>query len=300
MSHSVTDAPAHGKPWRVDILDPDPLWAREASSPILGLHDLAATIDDPRLLFGIVRLVVRGKLLDSHLLLFINRYHYGPRVSTIDREKLVSAEKGSCESRPRELHIENIVGLLLVLRLDHRIVKGIGNNLFFSLLLYVVILLILLLWLRLDLDLGLLLLPALTNELLDVLRELDLQKETALGSVLAMAIADRKEVLMECLAHIRSQYKIILILLVGVVDAEALTRRVRKSCDYIVFNDFGALVRFVLLYAKWAVRGVLNPIMVVDSLIGETSRLRDHTASDQALNGTVQWIRRVELVLNHR
>jgi hypothetical protein len=163
-----------------------------------------------------------------------------------------------------------------------------------------VILLILLLRLRLDLDLGLLLLPALTNELLDVLRELDLQKKTALGSILAMAIADRKEVLMECLAHIRSQYKIVLILLVGVVDAEALTRRVRKSCDYIVFNNFGALVRFVLLYAKWAVRGILNPIMVIDSLIGETSRLRDHTASDQALNGTVQWVRCVELVLDHR
>lgn len=54
-----------------------------------------------------------------------------------------------------------------------------------------------------------------------------------MGSVLAMTVQNREEVLMIGLAHVRSQNEIVLVLFVGVVYAEAFASGVGKSGDDI-------------------------------------------------------------------
>jgi hypothetical protein len=63
--------------------------------------------------------MINGKLLYSNFLRIVNGNQNDPRISTVCGEKLVSAKKGSCESRTRELYIENGIGLLLELAFDH-------------------------------------------------------------------------------------------------------------------------------------------------------------------------------------
>ena len=85
-----------------------------------------------------------------------------------------------------------------------------------------------------------------------------------------MAIADRKEMLVEGLAHIRSQNEVVLIFFIGIMHTEPLSRRICKPCNNIVFDYLSAPIGLVFLYPEWATWRVLDPIIIVDSLIGET------------------------------
>lgn len=52
--------------------------------------------------------------------------------------------------------------------------------------------------------------------------EFHFHKHRALATILAVAVANGEEMLMISLTNIRRQYKIILVLFIDVVDAEAL------------------------------------------------------------------------------
>lgn len=78
------------------------------------------------------------------------------------------------------------------------------------------IVLVLFLRIRLSLDLTTVLL-AHGDELLQVVGEVHLDKHAALAAVLSVPITNGKEVLVERLADVGSQYEIVLVLLVDIV-----------------------------------------------------------------------------------
>lgn len=66
---------------------------------------------------------------------------------------------------------------------------------------------------------------------LDAVGKFGLNQKTAVTAVLTMAVEHREEVLVVRLAHVRSQNEVVLVLLVGIVDAEAFASRVGKPGD---------------------------------------------------------------------
>ena len=82
-----------------------------------------------------------------------------------------------------------------------------------------------------------------------------------------MSITDRKEMLVERLAHVWCQNKVILVLLVRVVNTEPLTSRISESGDDVRLNYFGPFVRLVFFYPEGRPWSVLNPVVVVDALV---------------------------------
>ena len=122
---------------------------------------------------------------------------------------------------------------------------------------------------RIGLRLNLCCVLPLRDELLNIIRKLHLHQKRALPAILAVAITNREEMLVESLTHIRSENKIVLVLLVGIVDAVALSRGVSESCYYITLNYFGTFVIFVFLNPERRVRGVSYSIIVVDSLVSK-------------------------------
>lgn len=89
---------------------------------------------------------------------------------------------------------------------------------------------------------------------------------------------------MERLAHVWRQNKVILILLVGIVNAKALTRRVSKSCDNVVLDYLRAFICLIFFYTERAVRSVLNTVVVVDPLVRKALWLWDLPSGYQALH----------------
>ena len=73
--------------------------------------------------------------------------------------------------------------------------------------------------------------------------------------------------LVESLAHVWCQDKVILVLLVRVVNAEPLTSRIRESGDDVRLYYFGPFVRLVFFYPEGRPWSVLNPVVVVDTLV---------------------------------
>ena len=89
-----------------------------------------------------------------------------------------------------------------------------------------------------------------------------------------MTIAYRKKVLVICLANIRCQNKVILILLVYVVHTETLPGRVCETGNYIVFYYLLLFDVGILLDNKRILLVELNAVIVIDSLVLERGRLR--------------------------
>ena len=112
-----------------------------------------------------------------------------------------------------------------------------------------------------------LLISALLNKLLDIIGESHFDEHGALRSILTMAIAYSEEVLMESLAHVRSQNEVVLVLFVGVMHAETFSCRVSKPCNYIVLYDFRTFIVLVLLYPERSVWGVLDSVVIVYPLV---------------------------------
>ena len=84
-----------------------------------------------------------------------------------------------------------------------------------------------------------------------------------------MAVADRKEMLMICLANIRREYEVILVFLVHIVYAEALPRRISESCNDIVFYYFQSFRWLVFPDLERVLCRKRDPVVVIDTLIGE-------------------------------
>ena len=98
-----------------------------------------------------------------------------------------------------------------------------------------------------------------------------------------MTIANREEVLMEGLAHVRREDEVILILLVCIVDAEAFSGRVGESCNHVILYYFCSFGTFILFYFERAAGCILYTIIIINPLILKTRRLR--YASYKALSG---------------
>ena len=104
MSHGVTEGSGHSETRRVDVLNPDSLRTREATTPVLSLRHLASTVQDALLLLRIVGLMVMREFLRNDIrirlgigLAVINRDADNSRVSTIGREDLIAREKAASE-----------------------------------------------------------------------------------------------------------------------------------------------------------------------------------------------------------
>jgi hypothetical protein len=82
-----------------------------------------------------------------------------------------------------------------------------------------------------------------------------------------MPITYGKEMLMKSLAHIWSEYKVILILFVSIMDTKAFPSRICKPCYNVILYNFGTFIRFIFFDPKGTIFGILDPIVVVDSLI---------------------------------
>jgi hypothetical protein len=97
-----------------------------------------------------------------------------------------------------------------------------------------------------------------------------------------MTVTDGKKVLMKSLAHVWSQYKIVLILFICIMRTKTLSGRVRKPSDHIVF--YYLCVFAFLIALKNEVTWEVQAIVVIDSLIGKRCGCRDIVLSDQTLN----------------
>ena len=156
---------------------------------------------------------------------------------------------------------------MFILCLYNRIIKCIGDDFFFSLLHNLLKVFIFLLWLWFQLYLLFLLLFALLYKLLYVVCKIHLDKQRRLSSVLTMSITDRKEMLVESLAHVWCQNEVVLVLLICIVNAEPLTSRICESSDDVRLYYFGPFVRLVFFYPEGRPWSVLNPVVVVDALV---------------------------------
>ena len=84
---------------------------------------------------------------------------------------------------------------------------------------------------------------------------------------MAMSITYREEMLVESLAHVWCQNKVVLVLLICIVNAEPLTSRIRKSSDNVRLYYFGPFVRLVFFYPEGRPWSVLNPVVVINALV---------------------------------
>ena len=73
----------------VDVLHPYSLRATKPASPVLSLHDFAATGEYPGFFFWRIRLVIIGELFHFHFSI-IHGDQDGARVSAVGGEKLVA------------------------------------------------------------------------------------------------------------------------------------------------------------------------------------------------------------------
>ena len=89
-----------------------------------------------------------------------------------------------------------------------------------------------------------------------------------------MTVANREEMLMEGLAHVRSKDEVILVLLVRIVDAEAFSGRVGESCNHVILYYFCSFGTFILFYFERAAGCILYTIIIIDPLILKSCRLR--------------------------
>lgn len=121
------------------------------------------------------------------------------------------------------------------------------------------------------------------EEILQEVSEFHFHKHGTLPAILTMTIAHGKKVLVVGLADVGRQNEIVLIFFVDVVHTEALSRRVRETCYYIILYYLELLDIRVFLDHERVLLVVLNAVVVVDALILERGRLRD--ARYQTLNG---------------
>ena len=84
-----------------------------------------------------------------------------------------------------------------------------------------------------------------------------------------MPITNGKEVLMETLAHVRSEDKTVLIFLVDIVHAETFPRRIGKSSNHIITIVPYTLPIDIFFYPKWLTVRICYSIMVVNPLISK-------------------------------
>lgn len=101
-----------------------------------------------------------------------------------------------------------------------------------------------------------------------------------------MAITNTEEMLMESLAHIGCQNEVVLILLIGVMNTKAFSSTISKSRYNVIFYYLSTFILFVFFYSERTVSCVFNSVVVVDPLILETWRLRDHSCSYETLDGS--------------
>lgn len=114
-----------------------------------------------------------------------------------------------------------------------------------------------------------------------------------------MAIAYCKEVLVESLAHIGSKHEVILILLVDVVHAEALTSGVGEPSYDIILDYLIVLGLLVPHQLEGGGRSVLYSVIVVYPLVAKTGRGGKHPSCYQSLYWACHWVvvLRVQLIL---
>jgi hypothetical protein len=101
-----------------------------------------------------------------------------------------------------------------------------------------------------------------------------------------MTVTNAEKMLMEGLAHIRRQDKVILVFLVGVMNTKAFSGAVSKSRYNVTFYYFRTFILFIFFYSEWTVGCVLDSVVVVDSLILETWRLWNISCRYKALYGS--------------
>jgi hypothetical protein len=126
----------------------------------------------------------------------------------------------------------------------------------------------------------------LENSFLDVICKFNFYEKRALSAILAMAITNSKEVLMEGLAHVRCQNEVVLVFLICIVNAESFSGRVGKSSDDVFAQDLGITSRRMLDHFEGFVGCVFNPVVVINSLVLKRLRLWNHSSSYQPLNWT--------------
>jgi hypothetical protein len=134
---------------------------------------------------------------------------------------------------------------------------------------------IFILFLRIRLSLNFQSLFTLMNKVLKIISKVHFDKHRAFSSILTMTITNSKKVLMKCLTYIWSQYEIILILFICIMNTESFTSWICKSCNDIIFYDFKTFLSFLLLKPKWMSCRILNSIMIIYPLIWEWCRLRN-------------------------
>ena len=174
----------------------------------------------------------------------------------------------------------------MVLTLDDCVVESVGYDFLFLSLQHLLVVLAFLLRIWFAVYLGLFF--ALVQELLEEIGEFHFDQHRALPSILPMAIAHGEEVLMVRLANVWGQDKVVLILLIDVMDAEAFSGGIGKPRDHIVLNDLRSFLRFVPLYFEWVLLIVDDSVVVIDSLIRKGGRLRD--AWNEALHWPSHWV----------
>jgi len=94
-----------------------------------------------------------------------------------------------------------------------------------------------------------------------------------------VAIANCEEMLVESLAHVRSQYEVILVFLIHIVNAEAFPSRICESCDYVVLYVLDSFAVLVLLEAEWGRWCIFDAVVIIYPLVRKAGRLRDHSTS---------------------
>ena len=103
-----------------------------------------------------------------------------------------------------------------------------------------------------------------------------------------MAVTDCEEVLMICLANVRSQHKVVLILLINIMNAKPLSCRISKPCDDIILDYFQSFLRLVFLNDEWVLFIVNDTVIVIDTLILKRRRLWN--TWNQTLYRSCHWV----------
>lgn len=138
--------------------------------------------------------------------------------------------------------------------------------------------------------------------LLDEVCQLDFHEERALAPILAVAVANPEEVLVESLAHVRGEDEVVLVLFVGVVDAEAFPSGVGEPGYYIILYNLGVARLFVSFQLERLRVLEGEPVVVVYALVLKRGRLRDHPTGDQTLDRSCHGVvvAKVGLVVDQR
>jgi hypothetical protein len=196
---------------------------------------------------------------------FITWNHNDSWVTTICSKNLVARKESRSKCWSRKLNIKLPVIFEIILTFDDGIVQWISYYFLLFLLQYFrSFFFFFWIWFRLNLFL---LLFTNSYKFGNIICKLHFNQQRTLCSILAMTIAYREKMLMESLTHIWSQYKVILILFVRIVNTVPLSCGVSKSRYHISIYTLRPFIFIKPFDFKRCLCSVLNSIVVVYSLV---------------------------------